>query len=266
MHSIPITTTCWPRGRGGRCLAHGLPAPHGFAAAIVEWVSATGPQAFRRRLLPRAQRAAYLAEYERRVAAAYPARADGKLLLAFPRLFIVARKQGMSALPIPRHPPRRPGRHQRLPVCDHYSGVEARMRKSLQLQAEMTQEFGACVFDVTLDCEDGAPVGGEAEHAALVVELALASARSPRRGARAPGRPSRLRERHRHHRRQGWRASLHIMLPKVESLADVERAEQALLTPPARLAAAGLIESPLAVRTAPSTSPRIRACSPSALG
>ena len=48
-----------------------------------------------------------------------------------------------------------------LPVCDHYSGVEARMRKSLALQAE----FGACVFDVTLDCEDGAPVGGEAEHA-----------------------------------------------------------------------------------------------------
>ena len=52
-----------------------------------------------------------------------------------------------------------------LPVCDHYSGVEARMRKSLQLQAEMTEEFGACVFDVTLDCEDGAPVGGEADHA-----------------------------------------------------------------------------------------------------
>ena len=50
-----------------------------------------------------------------------------------------------------------------LPVCDHYSGVEARMRKSLWLQAEMAAEFGACVFDVTLDCEDGAPVGGEAE-------------------------------------------------------------------------------------------------------
>ena len=47
-----------------------------------------------------------------------------------------------------------------LPVCDHYSGVEVRMRKSLQLQAEMTQEFGTCVFDVSLDCEDGAPVGG----------------------------------------------------------------------------------------------------------
>ena len=24
-----------------------------------------------------------------------------------------------------------------LPVCDHYSGIEARMRKSLQLQAEL---------------------------------------------------------------------------------------------------------------------------------
>src|ERR1700712_1043945 len=62
-----------------------------------------------------------------------------------------------------------------LPVCDHYSGVEARMKKSLALQADMAQEFGACVFDVTLDCEDGAPVGGEADHAALVTELALAA-------------------------------------------------------------------------------------------
>ena len=62
-----------------------------------------------------------------------------------------------------------------LPVCDHYSGVEARMRKSLQLQAEMAQELGACVFDVTLDCEDGAPVGFEAGHARLVASLALAA-------------------------------------------------------------------------------------------
>ena len=59
-----------------------------------------------------------------------------------------------------------------LPVCDHYSGVEARMRKSLALQAEMSEEFGACVFDVTLDCEDGAPVGGEVDHANMVVVLA----------------------------------------------------------------------------------------------
>ncbi len=67
-----------------------------------------------------------------------------------------------------------------LPVCDHYSGVEARMRKSLALQAELGP-----VFDVTLDCEDGAPVGGEAEHAQMVAELALSAAnRFDRVGAR----------------------------------------------------------------------------------
>ena len=54
----------------------------------------------------------------------------------------------------------------RLPVCDHYCGVESRMRKSLALQAEMGP-----VFDVTLDGEDGAPVGGEVEHAQLIAEL-----------------------------------------------------------------------------------------------
>jgi citrate lyase subunit beta/citryl-CoA lyase len=96
-----------------------------------------------------------------------------------------------------------------LPVCDHYSGVEARMRKSLQLQAEMTQEFGACVFDVTLDCEDGAPVGGEAEHAALVTELALAPRPRAGRGARAPGRPSGLRKRHRTIAGKAGRACAH---------------------------------------------------------
>jgi len=53
-----------------------------------------------------------------------------------------------------------------LPVCDHYCGAEARMRKSLQLQAELGP-----AFDVTLDGEDGAPVGGEVEHAQLIAEL-----------------------------------------------------------------------------------------------
>ena len=53
-----------------------------------------------------------------------------------------------------------------LPVVDHYCGVEARMRKSLALQAEMGP-----VFDITLDCEDGAPVGGELEHVLLVNEV-----------------------------------------------------------------------------------------------
>jgi citrate lyase subunit beta / citryl-CoA lyase len=53
-----------------------------------------------------------------------------------------------------------------LPVVDHYCGVEARMLKSLELQVRMGP-----VFDITLDCEDGAPVGGEAEHMLLVLHL-----------------------------------------------------------------------------------------------
>jgi len=53
-----------------------------------------------------------------------------------------------------------------LPVCDHYAGVEPRMSKSLQLQAELGP-----VFDVTLDNEDGAPVGREVEHARLIAGL-----------------------------------------------------------------------------------------------
>ena len=67
-----------------------------------------------------------------------------------------------------------------LPVCDHYSGVEARMRKSLELQAELGP-----VFDATLDCEDGAPIGAELEHAQLVAELVMSAAnRHGRVGAR----------------------------------------------------------------------------------
>lgn len=139
-----------------------------------------------------------------------------------------------------------------LPVCDHYSGVEARMRKSLALQAELTEEFGACVFDVTLDCEDGAPVGGEAEHAALVAELALAAAPRARVAVRVhpvdhvafeadvatiAGRAS--------------QRLCHLMLPKVESLADVERAVQAVDAAGApQLPLQVLIESPAAIHRA----------------
>ncbi|MFT4268579.1 MAG: trans-aconitate 2-methyltransferase [Xenophilus sp.] len=61
------------------------------AAAIVEWVRGTGLRPFIDPL-PDELRASYLAEYERRIDAAYPVRADGKRLLAFPRMFIVARR------------------------------------------------------------------------------------------------------------------------------------------------------------------------------
>ncbi len=44
------------------------------------------------------------------------------------------------------------------------------MRKALALQAELGP-----VFDITFDCEDGAPVGKEAEHAQLVADILLSS-------------------------------------------------------------------------------------------
>ena len=136
-----------------------------------------------------------------------------------------------------------------LPVCDHYSGVEARMRKSLQLQAEMTQEYGTCVFDVTLDCEDGAPVGGEAEHAALVTELALAAAPDARVAVRVHpvDHPSFDADVAQIAGRAGHRL-VHIMVPKVESVRDVERAAAALDAAGATaLPLQVLIESPAAV-------------------
>jgi citrate lyase subunit beta/citryl-CoA lyase len=139
-----------------------------------------------------------------------------------------------------------------LPVCDHYSGVPDRMRKSLALQAEFTAEFGACVFDVTLDCEDGAPVGGEAEHAALVAELVLQAAADARVAVRvhAVTHPSFAADIAHIGSRAGHRLA-HVMVPKVESVADVQAASDAL-------DAAGapgvplqvLIESPAAVHRA----------------
>ncbi len=139
-----------------------------------------------------------------------------------------------------------------LPVCDHYSGVEARMRKSLQLQAEMIEEFGNCVFDVTLDCEDGAPVGGEADHAAMVVALAALASDKARVAVRIhpvdhPAFESDMAviagklSRH----------LCHIMIPKVESVEDVIRAEKALIAASAEdLPLHVLIESPAAVHRA----------------
>ena len=139
-----------------------------------------------------------------------------------------------------------------LPVCDHYSGVEARMRKSLQLQAEMTEEFGACVFDVTLDCEDGAPVGGEAEHAALVVALASIASDKARVAVRVhPVDHSAFEQDIATIAGKAGKKLCHVMLPKVESPQDIERACKALDAAGAsELPVHALIESPAAVHRA----------------
>jgi len=142
--------------------------------------------------------------------------------------------------------------HTRLPVCDHYSGVPIRMQKSLQLQADMMQEFGVCVFDATLDCEDGAPVGGEAEQAALVTELALGAVPGARVAVRvhAVDHPAFASDVATIAGRAGHRLS-HIMVPKVETLADVHIAVNAIDQAGAtQLPLHVLIESPAAVHRA----------------
>ena len=139
-----------------------------------------------------------------------------------------------------------------LPVCDHYSGVEPRMLKSLQLQEQMRAEFGRCVFDVTLDCEDGAPVGQERAHAELVVRLAHGAAAGARVAARVhPVDHPAFAQDVAIIAGQAGKRLCHLMIPKVESVDDILVAERALDAAGARqLPLHALIESPAAVRQA----------------
>ena len=108
------------------------------------------------------------------------------------------------------------------------------MLKSLALQAEMAREFGACGFGFTLDCEDGASVGGERDHTQMVRDNAnpvrgTSAGETTRKVARVAVRSHPVD----HPAFQkcvdtmigGAAADLcHVMFPKVESLADVELA------------------------------------------
>jgi citrate lyase subunit beta/citryl-CoA lyase len=161
-----------------------------------------------------------------------------------------------------------------LPVCDHYCGVEARITKSLQLQAEMMQEFGTCVFDVTLDCEDGAPVGGEIDHANMVISSVLSACVAPKIAAnlgykldeKKPKRRVAVRVHAVDHAsfesdidiivgKTGGYLS-HVMVPKVDAVADVERAVALIdaanisLSKTTALPIHVLLESPKAIHNA----------------
>jgi citrate lyase subunit beta/citryl-CoA lyase len=108
-----------------------------------------------------------------------------------------------------------------IPVCDHYCGVELRMRKALALQHELGP-----VFDITLDCEDGAPIGAEAEHAQLCAEIALsADNRFGRVGARVHpvDHPAFAQDVDTLVGRAGDRLA-YLMVPKPRHLADAQAA------------------------------------------
>ena len=53
-----------------------------------------------------------------------------------------------------------------IPACEHFAGTEERIGKALETQNKL-----GGVFDITMDCEDGAPTGAEAAHAEMVVRM-----------------------------------------------------------------------------------------------
>ena len=86
-----------------------------------------------------------------------------------------------------------------LAACEHYAGRERQMLKALELQAELGP-----VFDLTCDCEDGATVGAEREHAAMVASvLASPANRFRRAGVRIHD-----------HDHPSWRDDLEIILSR----------------------------------------------------
>lgn len=108
-----------------------------------------------------------------------------------------------------------------IPVCDHYAGSEKLMHKSIALQ----QELGP-LFDITLDCEDGASTGNEEAHARLVASLiAGEDNRFERIGARIHDLTHPSFEQDISIICKGAAKRLaYLVVPKVDGIADVMRA------------------------------------------
>jgi len=58
-----------------------------------------------------------------------------------------------------------------IPSCEHFAGSEKLISKALELQDKLGP-----VFDITCDCEDGAPAGQEKAHAEMIVRLLTSEA------------------------------------------------------------------------------------------
>jgi citrate lyase subunit beta/citryl-CoA lyase len=115
------------------------------------------------------------------------------------------------------------GKHKpvSIPVCDHYAGSEKLMQKSIALQ----QELGP-VFDITLDCEDGASAGNEKAHAELVASVITSEENKfSRIGARVHDITHSCFEQDVSIICKAAAKQLaYLVIPKVDSLADVSRA------------------------------------------
>jgi len=53
-----------------------------------------------------------------------------------------------------------------IPSCEHFAGSEKLITKALELQNKL-----GGLFDITMDCEDGAQTGKEKEHAEMIVRI-----------------------------------------------------------------------------------------------
>lgn len=53
-----------------------------------------------------------------------------------------------------------------IPSCEHFAGSEKLIGKAFGLQEKLGP-----IFDITMDCEDGAPTGREKEHAEMIVAM-----------------------------------------------------------------------------------------------
>ncbi|MDO8811571.1 MAG: aldolase/citrate lyase family protein [Gallionella sp.] len=109
-----------------------------------------------------------------------------------------------------------------LAACEHFAGSEKLLKKALQIQTELSVDDRP-IFDITADCEDGAPAGREREHAEMIAGLILS----------AENRFGRIGVRIHDVRHPVWRDELgivisragqrvaYIVLPKPENAKDV---------------------------------------------
>lgn len=112
-----------------------------------------------------------------------------------------------------------------IPAVEHYAGNEKTMRKAIALQCERGP-----VFDITLDCEDGAISGAERDHAEMIGALVMG----------AENRFNRIGARIHDITHSAWRTDLeqivglagtrlaYLVLPKARGVSDVERVMTAL--------------------------------------
>ncbi len=109
-----------------------------------------------------------------------------------------------------------------LAACEHFAGSGKMLDKALQIQSELS--VGAQpVFDITADCEDGAPAGGEREHAEMIAGMILSGEnRFDRLGVRIHDvrHPAWRNEMETIIGRAGRRVA-YIVLPKPENAGDV---------------------------------------------